>query len=130
MEIEEIPANEIVVMTEFWHRAFNAVGCNPKCHSCYKLLPSGTKFKLSTVKKLPYKWSNTYRTLDASVEILDEKGKEETKEVMLCEDCSPTHYHNITDKLLRSNAKKAKETYEKHLKLGGGCFRVNGKIVI
>jgi len=49
MTVEEIPADELVVMTDLWHRAFNAAGCNPQCHGCYKYLKIGDKFKLATI---------------------------------------------------------------------------------
>ncbi len=51
MEIEEIPSDKLVTMTPFWHRAFNAVGCDPMCHCCNKMIPVNNLFKLSTIEE-------------------------------------------------------------------------------
>ena len=50
MSIEQLPSDELIEMTELFHRAFNAAGCNPACHCCYHFIEVGDKFKLSTVR--------------------------------------------------------------------------------
>jgi hypothetical protein len=105
MKIAQIPSNEPVVMTAEMHRLFNAGGCDPACHGCWKKLPTGTKFKLSTVKIAHSSPGNNKRD------------KIKSKEVMLCETCTP---ENVSER-----AMKLAQTEGELL----GCFRINGKIV-
>lgn len=97
MTVEQIPSDYLVIMTDFWHRAFNVRGCDPGCHCCGKSIPVGSKFKLSTVNKI---------------------SEEETREVMLCDTCTPEIYN---DKVAAKRIEPRPATQ--------GCFRVNGKIV-
>lgn len=154
MSVEEIPSNELVVMTDFLHRAFNAGGCDPTCHCCNKNIPAGDNFKLSTVEDTFNYWGyNAYFQKEvllgnkkptvkdymayneeeirpeykaSDTKKMKETAKEyemETKEVMLCEDCSPETFKQ--KKLSQINL-----TIERLEKPKGGCYRVNGKIVI
>ena len=59
MTVETIPADELIEMTEVFHRAFNASGCDPMCHCCENKIPVGDKFKLSTIFIAPNKWGET-----------------------------------------------------------------------
>jgi hypothetical protein len=58
MTIEEIPADEVTVMTADLHRLFNAAGCDPWCHCCHKKLKVGMNFKLATVEVIPVTYTN------------------------------------------------------------------------
>lgn len=104
MKIEEIPADEVVEMTPLFHRAFSAVGCNPHCHCCWKELPIGSMFKLATMEPGTSGFA---------------RGHDKPTDVMLCKKCTPKKF-----------AKQTKEEYEAKQKAGGGCFRINGKIVM
>lgn len=102
--VEQIPADETVVMTEFWHKAFNAAGCDPACHICYEKIAVGSKFKLATVKNaVAPKGTNNKTNIT-------------TKEVMLCDDCNVEKYNDKQEKIAK---------HESTL----GCFRINGKII-
>lgn len=109
-------------MTEFWHRAFVSAGCDPACHCCWDKISIGSKFKLSTIKKMPiipngHFWKEGLDNYDDKVE---------NKEVMLCHKCTPGKF----DKKQRSDLKKAVDSFESFPnKQNLGCFRVNGKIV-
>lgn len=198
-----MPSDELVVMTTEMHRLFNAGGCDPMCHCCFKPLPMGEKFKLSTITKMKgiklnyistklklaqrkgkeitekYLWkaheitmgytynyrkcilginepnfenikvsfeqyishikkkSNLFKCqyhigkvsiFDASeeekwIEIRDSFFNDVTKEVMLCENCTPNEFSKREKDGLSNKIRE----YEKPKK--GGCFRVNGKIV-
>jgi hypothetical protein len=72
MNIEQIPSDELVTMTDFWHRAFNTKGCDPGCHCCGKALAIGSTFKLATVDRL---------------------AEGQTREVMLCDTCTVEGYN-------------------------------------
>ena len=160
MNVEEMPADELVVMTQHWHKAFNVHGCNPMCHCCGKFIGVGEKFKLATTLVRPewhvcLHWYNDINELMIKAlsgeEIViddlqenkekdfffDEKFKNEgglegikkivqpsERDVMLCDVCTP---------------EKIKQHEINSLKIGvserdrpkrGGCFRVNGKIII
>jgi len=129
--IEQIPSDETVTMTEYWHRAFNAAGCNPMCHCCHSFIKPGDLFKLSTIREVTGKSNNS---LGWAPEILSqivnpsdnpEMINDETKEVMLCGICTPELFQrNQLD-----NAKFRAELYKKNREAGGGCFRINGKII-
>jgi hypothetical protein len=115
MTVEEIPSDEIIEMTELFHRSFSAAGCIPACHCCRKWIPIGEQFKLSTVKMTSVMERGGGNTFKGAGSIV-------TKEVMLCEDCTSEKYNAMTDKAI-SEYKGWQD------KTGGGCFRINGKII-
>jgi hypothetical protein len=102
MGIEEIPADQKLTMTDEWHRAFKAAGCNPMCHCCGEYISNGKVFKLATVNTL-YKMNG------------------ESKEVMLCDECTVEKMNALTE--------ARKKEIEERSANGGGCYRVNGKII-
>lgn len=122
MTIEEIPSDELVTMTDFWHRAFNAAGCNPGCHCCEKLIPVGTNFKLSTIKDAKPQHTNYPDILQGAINEYD--NIVETKEVMLCARCTPEKYRRVYLKSLKDRIERHKDSPRTQ-----GCFRINGKII-
>lgn len=128
MNVDEIPSDEPVVMTEGLHRVFNSSGCNPACHNCWELINVGCKFKLSTIKVLSRGvWGlgleNAIKVLNGLLKMFSWGGENvilQTKEVMLCDKCTADMYLSKTIEQL----KKDIETRDKK-----GCFRINGKIV-
>lgn len=158
MTVEQIPADIKVKMTDVWHRSFNASGCNPKCHLCHKLIKIGQYFKLSTVFQAApdtncLHWYKDLTELQIKAikgeEITDEylgylkkdfffeeKFKEKgglkgviklsqpiQKEVMLCSGCTPAMYTKQQLDILEGRIIERD-------KPRGGCFRINGKIVV
>jgi len=115
MSVEDIPADEIIKMTDLLHRTFSAAGCIPACHCCKKWLPVGEDFKLSTVKLTTVMAQGGGNNYPGA-------GNLTTKEVMLCSECTSEKYAAMTDKKIQEYKDWQKQT-------GGGCFRVNGKIV-
>lgn len=114
MSVEEIPSDQVIEMTDLLHRAFNAGGCDPICHCCVKELKVGLPFKLATV--------TTYSTESANSGInLMSPSLQVSREVMLCDTCT-------VEMMAKRNRKRRRE-YEKYRAAGGGCYRVNGKIV-
>lgn len=111
MKVEEIPANELVIMTPELYQEFAQGGCVPACHLTHNWINIGDKFKLSTV---PH-WSMTGSTY----------GHETTIDVMLAENSTVEAYNKKMAKEIK-NAKKRKEALTKGRT---GCFRVDGKIV-
>lgn len=109
MKIEEIPADEVVKMTANLSRLFKAGGCAPMCHACAEKIKVGDNFKLSTIVSAIRRGSMNYTDLSG-------------REVMLCEKCT-------TDDLNKPEIEKIR-IEQKRRAAGGGCFRVNGKIVI
>ena len=65
--IEKLPSNEIIVMTVDLIRLFKALGCNPRCHACFKFILGGDGFRLATYRH----WEDG------------------TVEVMVCPTCNP-----------------------------------------
>lgn len=135
MNVEEIPSDELVGMTELFHRAFNAAGCNPACHCCYNKIPVGDNFKLATVRIVNTDYSDSARTARFfAKERLDvingdiafhHRVDDVSREVMLCASCTVDLFQ---EKQL-SKAKKDVEEANNFVNSGGGCFRINGKIV-
>ena len=208
MKVEEIPSDEIVVMTAEMHRLFNAGGCDPMCHCCFKPLQVNQKFKLSTITefiaddeepldcistklklkqrngtvvtekdlweahKITIRYSYDYITRELGMRYHEYKGKNSyeqytshikeksnlwknpklhkksekvsifdsseeevwielrdsffndvTKEVMLCESCTPDEF------LKREKAGFSAIIREYEKPQRGGCFRINGRIV-
>lgn len=114
MNIGEIPSDAVVIMTELWHRAFNAAGCDPMCHCCNKMIEIDKPFKLATVK--------TYTPLGNSVNSgIDVMRSTESREVMLCDTC--------TVKKMNNKTKSRVKNYKDYKNEDGGCFRINGKII-
>lgn len=126
MKIEEIPPDEIVEMTPIFHRLFNAVGCNPMCHCCKKMLPIGVNFRLGTVEKMNYHYSSGNPRQSMRM-IKDEITN--SKEVMLCSTCTAETYKYYQEKMFEENKEEFLRREAEHKERGGGCFRVNGKIV-
>jgi hypothetical protein len=77
MGIEQIPADELVTMTELWHRAFNAAGCNPMCHCCFKLIPVNEHFKLATISVV-----KVSHPIDLELKLKQREGKVITDETL------------------------------------------------
>lgn len=132
MSIEEIPSNELVVMTDFWHRAFNIAGCDPMCHCCYNKIPIDTKFRLATVIPLSkpvyegHSWSYQQRLKEGHVPKESTTVApfwEESKEVMLCDKCTAEMFREKELKYWNKEVERISKPPE------GGCFRIKGKIV-
>lgn len=109
-EIAAIPADELIVMSDIFYRAFSANNCIPCCHGCGNWITPRLLFKLATV--------NTLMKPDGTNEV---SRKIETREVMLCDKC--------TAEDVEKRASTANSLYQKRREEGGGCFRINGKIV-
>lgn len=108
MTIEEIPSDQIVIMNDYWHRAFNSAGCNPECHCCNMAIKVGMGFRLATVEQHGWKTNQVH----------NEDG---TTEVMLCGLCTADTY--------AKKLAKYRDDVHKEVVRTGGCFRVNGKII-
>lgn len=130
MGVEEIPADELVAMTDAWHRIFNAAGCNPMCHCCHKMILPQMLFKLSTIEKLPTKYfrSDTGYSIEANIPVEDVDKEITTKEVMLCDTCTPEMFLENQKEELKENLSRAKNMLKKRIQ-EGGCYRINGKII-
>ncbi len=113
MSVEQIPANEVVEMTDLLHRAFRAGGCDPICHCCCKRLDAGSRFHLATVE--------THKKEGTANSGISRWAAHETREVMLCADCDVAKLNNRTAEQC--------QVYEDYRAQGGGCHRVNGQIV-
>lgn len=126
MKIEQIPSDEIVVMTSEMHRLFNAAGCNPMCHCCKEMIPIGNKFHLGTIERSCWERGEGNKYLSSYKK---PTGKVESKEVMLCDRCTPETYKYLETKMFEENEAEFQRLKRKHIRNGGGCFRINGKIV-
>ena len=89
--LNDIPADEIIVLSAQFDRAFRAVGCTPSCHCCRTSLEIGDKFKLAMVEQV-------------EAAGLSSRMRGEPRDEMLCTDCTPA-------KLLRKR-RKAKRDWE------------------
>ena len=54
MNVEDIPADDLMTMTARFVRGFKALGCDPHCHCCEKKIEVGMKFKLAFIKRPQY----------------------------------------------------------------------------
>jgi len=79
-ELDAIPADVEVVMSESMQRAFRVEGCDPACHCCEESISVGSTFKLAYIKSIPL------------------VGKEEADDEMLCEKCTPEMLINARQK--------------------------------
>ncbi len=75
--IEDIPADEIVTMTEYWHKAFKASGCSPMCHCCFKKINIGNGFKLGTVAT-----TDIWHAIDLDLKIRQRNGEVITENIL------------------------------------------------
>lgn len=124
MTVEQIPSDELVVMTEPFHRAFKVHGCDPACHCCWKPITVGKEFKLATVEQAEEISTNYPERFQDVIDNFDEH--KVTREVMLCAVCTP----ELFKRKQISDLKKRKKRAETELSPSQwGCFRVNGKIV-
>ena len=114
MTVAEVPADQVIEMTEVLHRAFKAGGCAPICHCCCKALKPGSRFHLATVETRldPKTTANSGISLYAETQ---------TREVMLCADCDVAKVNAMTV--------VQRQRYEDYRAQGGGCYHVNGQIV-
>ncbi len=101
MTLDDIPADEVVILTEQLDRAFRAVRCVPTCHCCGVPILIGDKFKLAMTE-----------TVDAPG--LSSRWHGGAKDEMLCERCTP-------EKLL----KKRQAVRRRWLADGGGYSRLH-----
>lgn len=109
MSVEQIPADEIVIMSPELYQEFCIGGCVPMCHLTFKNIKIGDKFKLASLEVAQCKGSLNYNHL-------------ETMDVMLSENASVDDFKKIQeDKIYKEKKRRAE---------GGGCFRRNGVIVI
>lgn len=116
MKVAEIPANELVTMTPELYQEFAQGGCVPACHLSRKWINIGDKFKLST---LPCAYHPPGGTGGMQ--------KLEDRDVMLSENANEDEFVKAQKKIVAD----WKERRTEAIKDGrGGCFRVNGKIVI
>lgn len=114
MNIEEIPSDELVVMTLEWYKQFELSLCRPMCHSCLEYIPVGTVFHLATVKA-------------GDSHFIAGKGTRiniQSRDVMLCEKCTPETLDE--NNRIRKEEKRLREIERAK---SGGCFRINGKII-
>lgn len=120
--IENIPANELVVMTEAMHRLFTVGGCDPTCHGCHKKLKIGKPFKLAEITKANLK--------DAQARLWPDFFKsKKLHEVMLCEKCTPKSMIDAAYTKQRQTPTGSSGSSRGNWLAPGGCSRINGKIV-
>ena len=109
MKIEDIPADVLVEMTPELYQEFCLGGCVPMCHLTLQPIRIGELFKLAKLTAAIRSGSNNFNKL-------------ETTDVMLSQNASAEEFEK--------RHKDAVYQEELRRKRGGGCFRVNGKIVI
>ncbi len=100
MNVEDIPANELVKMTKKLDRLFRAVGCVPMCHNCKESIPVGQKFKIGTMNTDIWK----------SKESLSSETIATTREVLLCSkmNCTPKEISLKQEKWLKEYRERQK----------------------
>ncbi len=79
-DINDIPADVNILMTEDLSRAFNLCGCEPECHCCGDSIEIGMIFKLAYIKSYG-EFSVTYHTGEKYKNISEE-------DEMLCDRCT------------------------------------------
>lgn len=153
MTVETIPSDELIEMSDLFHRSFNAAGCDPMCHCCEKMIPIGSQFKLATVFIAPNKWGESaYFQKEVLLGNKKAKFKDYLKFFKLD---IRKNYEDFDTKSYRKDAEKYSleskevmlcekcnpETFQlKELEYlekeiirietpQGGCFRINGKII-
>lgn len=120
-DISKIPADEVTTMTDYWHRAFAAHGCNPCCHSCGDWIKPGHTFQLATVKAI-YAHQKRGNGGVEGFATRSKNGELQTREVMICGKCDAKDFEK--------RQYEENELYKKRrAEEGGGCYRVNGVIV-
>lgn len=97
-EIDDIPPDEMIELTESMKRAFLALDCDPECHCCGKPIEIGQKFKLAYIERPKGGWTDPDST--------DE---------MLCYHCTP-------EKLL---AQEKEQREERERRSRGGYTRAH-----
>jgi hypothetical protein len=115
MKVEEIPSDKIVVMTAEMHRLFNAGGCDPMCHCCFKPLKVSEEFKLSTITELVIDEENPLDVISTKLKLKQREGKIVTeKELWESHKIQIGYsYDYITRELgIRYHEYKTKNTYE------------------
>lgn len=111
MKVNEIPANELVEMTPVLYQEFCQGGCVPACHFTNEWINIGDKFTLTTIQEWIGKmWDDTFET--------------EERDVMLSVGVTAEQYNEWQ----LNQYKKARVEYNNPRR--GGCFRINGKIVV
>lgn len=116
MTVEEIPANELVTMTPELYQEFCIGGCVPACHLTKNWIKMGDKFMLATLPCAYHPSGGTAGML-----------RIEERDIMLSEFAKKDLFVKIQHKLVDDWEKGHKQA----IKYGrGGCFRVNGKIVV
>lgn len=116
MTVEQIPANELVTMTSELYQEFCQGGCVPACHLTTKWINIGDKFRLATLPCAYHPSGGTAGML-----------RIEERDVMLSELADDKTFVEIQHKLVEGWEKGHKQAVKEGR---GGCFRVNGKIVI
>lgn len=121
-KVEDIPSNELVVMTKQFHNAFKTYDCDPACHCCWKKIKPSMLFKLATIQEVLC--HNPAQSIEEYIENYEEYKK--SKEVMLCEKCTP----ELFDKKQKRELRKTKVRMDNNPSRSTlGCFRINGKII-
>jgi hypothetical protein len=112
MDVNGIPTDTIITMTNEMHRSFIAGDCNPTCHCCNKGICVGDKYKLAHVSsEIASKVYGVFKTTS-------------DHEVMLCN--KPT----CTPDQMIINYNNQKEINNRVYRSGrGGCSIIDGKIV-
>lgn len=114
MNVEQIPANELVVMTPELYQEFCQGGCVPACHFTNEWINIGDQFHLCTINQWNGQW-NTGEFITAE------------RDVMLSASATAEQYNANQIALFTAQDERYKEVLKSRR---GGCFRVNGKIVL
>lgn len=114
MTVSEIPANELVQMTPELYQEFCQGGCVPACHFTNDWICLGDWFRLATVDKWDGKWA-------------DEVMYIKTVDVMLSAGITVKQFN---DREIEAHRVKSQQYKIDSVNRRGGCFRIDGKIVI
>jgi len=112
MKVEEIPSGKVIIMTPELYQEFAQGGCVPACHLTNQWINIGDRFHLSPIKQ----WDGNWKLGEFLTEIRD---------VMLSELATSEEYNRKQYELFLQ-----KDTEYKKSDRRGGCFRVNGKMVL